>query len=648
MRSTIVTVFALLTVGILGSGLMAGGPAQGSEATSVAPKAQTGQSVVHRVYEGGIERFSGTSLSPDGRYFFTRTLGRLDLITGELRGVIKSGDDLLPPATPGWSESVRISPDGSRIAYAWFSYSCDCYEIRIVDTDGANHRQIMRGAPFRRGAEGDAGDGESGWWPDVHGWSPDGESLLVTFWINRNTVEISLVSAANGTRRVIRTTDGLGPNFATLSRDGRLLAYDMAEERSGTESESDVFVVPVNGGTPELVAGGPSHDVPLGWAPDGSLLVYSDRAFTEGVWRLPFSDGHPDGDLELLKGGLWGMQPVGVSGSRFAYGLRTQARQVHLTSIDLEHNRIGTTYTPVEETLRESRSPAWSADGRWLAYTTDEWAQGGSERAMRLIVQPLAGGDPREIAPEGFGGFQYPFWANGDRTLIALVRRGGSGGGWAAIDLETGTATIMGPRLDDLSAAGLDPMPFVRGLRGEFSPDLKTFYVRGDGGQVYALDLTDLERSRVLVSFDEGFVGLLSVSPSGDRIAFIGRRRSQEQRAVWVADARTGVETALYLDPRPTDRNLKTPLCGGSRAQWTSDGQFVLFQYGESIPRDAEFGPTPCKVYKIPVTGGEPVYIGALPAHRTWALHPDGTRLALEFGQNRSEIWIMEDLPGSR
>jgi hypothetical protein len=45
-------------------------------------------------------------------------------------------------------------------------------------------------------------------------------------------------------------------------------------------------------------------------------------------------------------------------------------------------------------------------------------------------------------------------------------------------------------------------------------------------------------------------------------------------------------------------------------------------------------------------TGGEPVYVGALPEHSTWKLHPDGTHLALVYGENRSEIWIMEDLPG--
>ena len=99
---------------------------------------------------------------------------------------------------------------------------------------------------------------------------------------------------------------------------------------------------------------------------------------------------------------------------------------------------------PVEETLRESRSPAWSSDGRWLAYTTVEMTRGGGGGALRLIVRPLAGGDSREIAPEGVGNFQDPLWANGDRSLIALARRAGAEGGWVTIDLETGEVVWQG------------------------------------------------------------------------------------------------------------------------------------------------------------------------------------------------------------
>jgi hypothetical protein len=257
-------------------------------------------------------------------------------------------------------------------------------------------------------------------------------------------------------------------------------------------------------------------------------------------------------------------------------------------------------------------------------------------------VKPLAGGDSREIAPEGARDFQYPMWANGDRSLVALARDAGAEGGWVTIDLETGKASLMGPGPEDLIAVGLEPWSFVRGLRGRFSPDLKTFYRGGGYSQIYALDLTDNTRSRVLVSFDAPVATPLSVGPTGDRIAL------WSGGVLWIVDARTGDKTALHRRPGMSDPNHKIPSCNYSVAQWTPGEQSLLFKTAESIPQEAEFGPRPCQVYKISVTGGEPVYVGALPEHRAWALHPDGTHLALVYGENRSELWIMEDLPGSR
>jgi Tol biopolymer transport system component len=634
MESIFATVVWLIAVGLLRTGLIPGGPTEGRDATALAAPDTIRRPVVHRVFDGGdLGDFAGASLSPDGRYVITTSgggpVGMLDLITGERRGVTPVRDDSSTWSN-GWTERARFSPDGSRIAISWFSYACDCYEIHVANADGSTSRLLMRSDSLRS---------QSGWWPDIHGWSPDGDSLVVTFW-RRGRADISLVSVTNATRRVLQTTDGRGPNFAALSPDGRLVAYDLDQGRTG--GASDVFVMPVAGGTPRLVVGGPSQDLPLGWAPDGSLLVYSDRELTEGVWRLPFRDGHPSGDLELLRGGLWGMQPMSVSGSRFAYGLRTGARQVHLTSIDLERNRIGTTYTPIEETLRASTSPAWSADGRWLAYTTNEWKRGGGS-VRRLIVQPLAGGDPREIAPEGLEGIRFPTWTNGDRTLVVLARRSDGEEGHFAIDLETGRAALVGPRRDDFIAAGLHPSAFTRELRGWMSPDARTFYARGADSQIYAFDLTDLQHGRVLASFEEPVMGQLSVSPAGDRIAV------WTVSTLWAVETRTGEKTALSHRSRIDYRTLKTARCGGRLdPQWTSDGRSLLIQRSEVIPRSAAFGPTPCQVYKIPVTGGEPVPVGAVHTNLTWALHPDGTRLALEYGQNRSEVWIMEDLPGSR
>ncbi len=57
------------------------------------------------------------------------------------------------------------------------------------------------------------------------------------------------------------------------------------------------------------------------------------------------------------------------------------------------------------------------------------------------------------------------------------------------------------------------------------------------------------------------------------------------------------------------------------------------------MPSDA------CKLHKIPVEGGDPIFVGGIPQHtRLWALSADDTRLAIEMGQPRGEIWVVQGL----
>jgi hypothetical protein len=208
--------------------------------------------------------------------------------------------------------------------------------------------------------------------------------------------------------------------------------------------------------------------------------------------------------------------------------------------------------------------------------------------------------------------------------------------GFYGIDLATGTAKRLLPLLEDAVETGLLVRP---GRTTVFSPDLSTAYLRGDSS-VVAVDLATLEH-RILVSFDAPTRGFPTLS--GDRLVLWAGL------TLWMVNTRTGGKTALYQG-LGYDPNLRVASgCGGvNRPLWTGDGRFILVEQSHRIPRDAEFGPSPCRVHKIPADGGDPVLVGALPTHLGWALHPDGTRLALDFGENRSEIWIMEDLPGSR
>jgi dipeptidyl aminopeptidase/acylaminoacyl peptidase len=69
----------------------------------------------------------------------------------------------------------------------------------------------------------------------------------------------------------------------------------------------------------------------------------------------------------------------------------------------------------------------------------------------------------------------------------------------------------------------------------------------------------------------------------------------------------------------------------------------------DSVPTGSPSPPNPCKVYRVPVAGGEPSFVGAIPPHgppSTWALSPDDSRLVFQTGEDRGEIWILQGLEG--
>ena len=74
----------------------------------------------------------------------------------------------------------------------------------------------------------------------------------------------------------------------------------------------------------------------------------------------------------------------------------------------------------------------------------------------------------------------------------------------------------------------------------------------------------------------------------------------------------------------------------GAGTPWTPDGKYLLVIDGKSIIR-------------VPVSGGEPMKLVDLPVSgmiRWFRLHPDGSRILLDAGVSKGEIWMLKGLPG--
>jgi Tol biopolymer transport system component len=96
-------------------------------------------------------------------------------------------------------------------------------------------------------------------------------------------------------------------------------------------------------------------------------------------------------------------------------------------------------FTPLVNEPGWSTDPAISADGRWLAYTSD---RGGSS-SLQIWIQPLAGGSPRRLT-EGSVDNREPAFSPDGKTLA--YRSEAHGGGVYAIAVEGGKPRLLGPR----------------------------------------------------------------------------------------------------------------------------------------------------------------------------------------------------------
>ncbi len=167
--------------------------------------------------------------------------------------------------TPLWLRDVRISPDGSTIA---FTYKGDIYTVPVA---GGQARQLTTQASYETEPV----------------WSPDGKKIAFSS-DREGGSDIFIMDAAGGpaTRLTFNSASEIPQGFTP---DGKAVIYSASIQDAPSALlfpaswQTELYSVPVNGGRPRQILSTPAEAV--NYLPDGKSFIYVDRKGGEDQWR---------------------------------------------------------------------------------------------------------------------------------------------------------------------------------------------------------------------------------------------------------------------------------------------------------------------------------------------------------------------------
>jgi Tol biopolymer transport system component len=518
--------------------------------------------------------------------------------------------------SPAWSH------DGRRIAYGQCAvpFGSDC-EVRVATLAGES--QVI----FRSSSGS----------PGPAGWLPDGSAIVVTLVRPDNTLSIGLVPTAVGALTPLRSISGWPgyyPNPVSVSPDGRLIAF--AEGALGTR---DIHVIGSDGRTAHHVTDHPADDHRPLWSPDGRHLAFlSTRNGSAALWTVAIRNGQPAAEPVRVKDGMQdAIDLLGWTARGLAFLERVRADDIYTVLVDPASGEPSGSprQIPYQRTGRNA-SPAWSPDGRYLAFGS---SSPGEPDRRAIVVLPSGGGEAREFPiPTN----QWPVSGDGPNDLRWF---GDSRGlGFTGLDAR-GEHTLF--RLT-LATGTWKTFPHsdINATRIEWNADgNRYFYAQHDlNGDDLAIAERDplSNRERIVFhgkarKFGERYRGL-QFSPDRRFLAF---RAGQQIR---VLDIETGQTRVVYEEAGGETIRLGIPT-------WSPNGRALLVDRIENPGT----GKQAMDLRLVPLDGGEARRIplgaeltrllsssrGATIGSVVWS--PDGGRLAFVLRARRLETSVLEN-----
>ena len=569
-------------------------------------EAQNGDLRSRLVWSGDNRWHPMSSISSDGRYVTFEDdqleMGLRDLTTGASRRVTSNG------TLQESAEQAVISPDGSQVAYQYFTSHHE-YRLAVIDIGGGKKPRFLRASDTS--------------YFEPKGWTPDGKQVLITQEAADGIWQIALVSVADGKTHVLKSLRW-GKIDARISPDGRYIAY--ASPADG--QNSDIFVLAVDGSGETAVVQHPATDDGMVWSADGSRILF--RTNRTGSWSLqaiPVKDGKAAGPSEIIQasfnGTLLGTDRNGV----LYYSLEKRPEATHVYQARLDNP--GSAPVIVGDAVSRNFGPDVSPEGERIAYRSND---------RNVVIRDLKTNAEKVLPVPSKAEFwnRYgigPKWFSNGMDVLIVTRQPDRPDLIAnRMNVNTGKLTeILRGAPHDIPVPGLGNTVFDR--NGDHDGIVRYDLDSGQAREIVKEKFTDPENEKVTD---------LAISPDGNQLVY---RITRYQK--------TGGATELMLVPTAggTAREIyRDSVKNGQIARynslaWTADQRYILFMKIGATPAEGQ------SIWRVPVAGGPPeIVLGKVFGANSLSAHPDGRSIFFTgtVGIPLSEIWALENfLPGS-
>jgi Tol biopolymer transport system component len=204
------------------------------------------------------------SLSPDGTKvaFASDRDGTFHIyvVNPDGSGLVKFTNDAAGDLSPRWS------PDGRQIAFSRAG------SLFVMNSDGANVRQITEAEPEATAAPCKAG-------AFFGGWSPDGTRL--TFYaasVTRSQGQICTIASDGSDLQVVVSEPPAYHVEPSWSPDGQWIVYRYIDKGATAAPEDDnheIYIIKPDGTSRANLTNNPATDIEPSWSPDGQWIVFS-------------------------------------------------------------------------------------------------------------------------------------------------------------------------------------------------------------------------------------------------------------------------------------------------------------------------------------------------------------------------------------